>query len=264
MFTEQSYPRDRLSFDGPRPARVGLVALATDLTSEADHARLLVRPGLELFVSRIANANPVTPDNLRAMAPRLSAATDLLLPGAEIDAVIFSCTSASVLIGDGPVEAAIHAARPEAAAITPPKAAVSGFHALGVTRISMLTPYTFEVSRPMAAYFERNGLAVDRLTALELDDDIVMAQLSSEAIVEAAEAAITPDAEALFISCTAVRSVAVIDRIEAAIGRPVVTSNQAAAWACLEALGLPGGTRAAGRLMRGETHKAAALEEPLP
>ena len=58
------------------------------------------------------------------------------------------------------------------------------------------------------------------------------------------------DAQALFISCTAVRSAGVIDEIEARIGRPVVTSNQASAWAALNHCGLTAGPRAVGRLMR--------------
>ena len=90
--------------------------------------------------------------------------------------------------------------------------------------------------------------AVDRLTALEIQSDTAMAELSPDSIVDAAVEAVSPEADALFISCTALRSVSVVDRIEEKIGRPVVTSNQAAVWRCLAACGALPGRYAPGRL----------------
>ncbi len=46
-----------------------------------------------------------------------------------------------------------------------------------------------------------------------------------------------PSAEALFVSCTALRAAAAVPAMEAALGRPVVTSNQATAWQCLRLCG---------------------------
>lgn len=63
-----------------------------------------------------------------------------------------------------------------------------------------------------------------------LEDDQIMARVAPETIVQLAKECISPDSDALFISCTALRSVQVIKEIEKSINRPVVTSNQAAAW----------------------------------
>ncbi len=62
-------------------------------------------------------------------------------------------------------------------------------------------------------------------------------------------AADAPDAEALFISCTALPALAAVARIEAAIGKPVVTSNQACIWRLRHLAGLAGPVEGFGALL---------------
>lgn len=234
--------------DRPLPRRVGLVALATDHTSEPDYHRMLAARGVGLYVSRIPYANPVTPETLRAMEPDLTAGAALILPDETLDAVIYGCTSASVVIGDAAVTAAVQRAKPGVPVVTPPGAAVAGLRALGARRISVLTPYTVETSRPMAAYFERAGFTIDRFTCLGLEDDREMARIAPDEIVRLSRTALAPGSDALFISCTAVRAAGVIGQIEAATGAAAVSSNYAVAWQVLRLCG-DAGAAAAGRLM---------------
>lgn len=223
----------------PRPLarRVGLIALATDHTSEPDFRRMVANERIGVYVARIAYANPTTPQNLRRMQPALSAGAGLILPGETLDAICYSCTSASVVIGDSAVEAAIQAAKPGVPVVTPALAAARGLTASGARRISILTPYTVETSLPMVDYFAAKGFAIDAFTCLGLDDDREMARIRLQEIVEFATAAITDASDALFISCTAMRAAVVAPEIEARIGRPVVTSNLATAWNCLRLCG---------------------------
>ena len=58
-----------------------------------------------------------------------------------------------------------------------------------------------------------------------------------------------PDSQAAFLSCTAIRAVEAIDAIEADIGKPVVTSNQAMVWHALGRLGIDDTPKGYGRLM---------------
>ena len=223
----------------PRPLekRVGLVILATDHTSEVDFARMVAGERIGVYVARIPYANPTTPQNLRGMQPALSAGAALILPDESLDAICYSCTSASVVIGDAEVEAAITSAKPGVPVVTPPMAAIRGLRALGARRISVLTPYTVETSRPMADYFAGHGFDIASFTCLGFEDDREMARIAPSALVDLARAATHPDAEALFVSCTALRSALVAAEMERALGRPVVTSNQASAWNCLRLCG---------------------------
>ena len=235
--------------DRPSPYRVGLVALATDHTTEPDFHRILSPQGIGIYATRIPFANPVTPATLAAMAGDVTAAAALILPDEPLDAVVYSCTSASVVIGDQAVRDAIAAGKPGTVPITPISAGFSGLRALGATRITLLTPYTAETTAPMAACFEEAGFTLQGVTCLGLTDDRDMARLSPDTIVEAAQTSLAAGSEAIFVSCTAVRAAGVVNRIEAATGVPAVTSNYATAWAVLRACGIADAA-APGQLMR--------------
>ncbi|MCV9999590.1 ectoine utilization protein EutA [Pararhizobium sp. YC-54] len=223
--------------DRPLERRIGLIILATDHTTEVDFQRMVASAQIGVYVTRIPYANPVTPENLMKMQPSLTAGAALILPDEPLDVVMYSCTSASVVIGDDRIEKAVQAAKPGVPVVTPTAAAVKGLKALGAKRISVLTPYTVETSRPMAGYFARLGFEIDRFTCLGLTDDREMARISPDEVAAFAEEAMAPESDALFISCTAVRAAEVVPRIEKAIGKPVVSSNLATAWACLRICG---------------------------
>ena len=237
--------------------RIGLITLATDHTTEADFRRMAASDAVGIFATRVEYANPTTPANLRRMQPKLAAAAALILPDEPLDVIYFGCSSASVVIGDAAVEAAIREGKPGVPVVTPPSAAIAGLRTLGARRISLLTPYTVETTTPMAAYFAGHGFEIASVCCLGLDDDRDMARLSLPTLVKAAVTATAADADALFISCTAVRSALVAAEIEQAIGRPVVTSNQAGAWACLNLIGCTPDIQGYGRLMQAPYRHAA-------
>ncbi|WP_349367838.1 ectoine utilization protein EutA [Salinarimonas sp.] len=227
-----------LGFDAePVGRRIGLVVLATDHTTEPDFARMVAAPDVGVYVARIAYANPTTPENLRAMQPDLARGAALLLPEERLDAICYSCTSASVVIGDDAVAAAIREGKPGVPVVTPTRAAVEALRAHGARRIAILTPYTIETSASLAPYFEGRGFSVAGVSCLGLEDDRQMARLDGPTLIAAARAALAPGAQALFVSCTALRSAALAAEMEAALGLPVVTSNLATAWACARLVG---------------------------
>ncbi|WP_420409400.1 aspartate/glutamate racemase family protein [Hoeflea sp.] len=227
-----SLSEQSVRFNDPgETARFGLIALATDLTSERDLYRQLPHDKVAIHVTRVAFENPTTPENLRRMTPRLSEAASLLAPSGPLKAICYSCTAASIVIGDETVRAAIAEGAGDVPVVTPAGAALMAFSALDAQRIAVLTPYTVETSEPLAAYFTARGLGISQFRCLGLEDDRDMARVSNQSIVDAALDADTPDAEAIFLSCTGMPSVNVIAEIEQRAGKPVVSSNQASAWA---------------------------------
>jgi maleate isomerase len=229
----------QVAFEPSGPPRVGLIALSTDLTSERDAARLLPAAGISMHTTRVAFENPTTPESLRRMQPLLADAARLLLPDIPLAAIWYSCTAASAILGDAAVEGAIAEGRPVVPVVTPPAAAVRAFATLGARRIAVLTPYLPQTAEGLTRYFEARGVSVAGALSLGLEDDRDMARVSGASIREAALAADRPDAEALFISCTALPALAQIEAIEEGIGKPVVTSNQASLWALGDRAGHP-------------------------
>ena len=165
--TEIGAAAERLAYD-ERPARwrIGLIALATDHTTERDFAQMCPSPEVAVYVSRVFNENPTTVENLWRMKPRISEAAALILPDEPLDVVACSCTSASVVIGDDAVTAAIRQAKPGVSCVTPPSAACAAFEHLGVRRISVLTPYNREVSEPFVDYFTERGERIGSGTSI--------------------------------------------------------------------------------------------------
>lgn len=223
--------------DRPLSKRVGLLILATDHTTEPDFQRMVASSNIGLYTSRIPYANPTTPGNLRRMLRPMSEGAWMILPDEELDAICYSCTSASVVIGDDEIEHAIRQAKPNVPVVTPTLAAVKALEAFDAKRISILTPYTLETSTPMASYFSDKGFEIANFSCFGLDDDREMARINTKSLILAARETIASDADALFISCTAVRAAVVAAEIEQAIGKPVVTSNLATAWATLRICG---------------------------
>ncbi len=229
--------------------RIGLIALATDHTLENDLANICGGDEIGTYVTRVAFDNPMTRESLVAMGPRLTEAAGLILPDEALDAVAYGCTSASVAMGDEAITAAVRAAKPNVPVTTPSAAACAAFEALGVKRISVLTPYPAAVTAPFGAYFTARGLEVASLCCLGIEDDRDVARVSPATVIAAAHEACAPDAEALFISCTALRAAELASTLEEDLGRPVVTSNQALTWHVLRLAGCDKRVAGYGRLL---------------
>lgn len=234
----------------PVARRIGLIILATDHTTEHDFARLVDSRDAGVYVARIAFDNPTTHESLRRTGPRLTEAAALILPDERLDVVVYSCTAASVILGDAEVAERIRAAKPDAACVTPAAAAITALRGLGTRRVSLLTPYTPEVTAELVTYFEGQGLDVVSAHCLGFEDDRQMARITPASLVEAGVQAMADEAEALFISCTGLRSAICVDEIEQRIGRPVVTSNQATVWRSLRLAGIDHPVPGSGRLLR--------------
>jgi len=232
----------------PRKHRIGLVALSTDHMIEVDFARLLPHDEVALYVSRVEFINPVTPENLRRMEPDIAAAAALILPGEDLDALCYGCTAASATIGDDGVNAALETGKPGVVKTNPARAGMAAMRALGASRISVLTPYPAAASQQVAAYFARHGASVQSHHCLGLDHDRDIARVERTALIEAAETACHDEAEAIFLSCTALPAVSVIPELEERLGRPVISSNQATAWMALRLAGCMANSPAGGKL----------------
>lgn len=234
--------------DRPVRKRIALVALATDHTSERDFARICDPDQVGVYTNRIAFENPTTKETLLKTGPRLTEAAARILPGEEVDVVAYCCTAASIVLGNDTVTRHLNAAKPGTPCVTPSSAAFDAFAALGVRRVSLLTPYSPDVTDEMAQYFAVHGPEVVNAACFGLTDDREMARISEDCIIEAALAAFDKDAEALFLSCTALRAATCAQRIEDRLGKPVVTSNQAMVWRCLRLAGIPDMVPGYGRL----------------
>jgi maleate isomerase len=244
-----SLSNEKPKYELPQASKkLGLITLSTDLTTERDFARLIPMDQAGFYGTRVEFTNPTTPENLRKMGPKITEAANLILPEVELDAICYSCTAASIVIGDDTIKASINAARPDVPVVTPSGAALMAFKTMSISHISILTPYLVETSIPMANYFSQNGLDIERFNCFGIEDDRDMARVTHDSIIKASLAIDSPQTEAFFLSCTGLPAIGVIAEIEDRTGKPVVTSNQASAWALMRHAGLHHNPKNYGRL----------------
>lgn len=242
---------DEASFDaGPgAQASIGMIALSVDRASVGDCAAWMAPfPGVAIFSTRVPMSAVCTPESLAAMGDHLSDAAARIVPDGPLHALAFSCTSGLVAIGAERVHRAIAEGRPGVPVVTPLEAAVRGLRALGARRLSILAPYHRDACELVAGHFEAAGFALDRCATFDLDGDGQMNRLSPKALKDGAAAARDPASDALFISCTGLRTSGIVEDLERSFGVPVVTSNQATSWACLAHAGALKPGRGEGRL----------------
>ena len=217
--------------------RIGLIALSTDHTLERDLHRLAPLEEVCFYTSRVEFINPVTPENLRLMEPHIARAAELILTNQQIDAICYGCTSASATLGDASVFGALTEGKPGVPATNPALGGVKAIEALGAKKVSVLTPYPEAASQKLADYFASKGCGVISHHCLNIADDRDIAHIDPSSLIDAARTANHPDADAVFLSCTALPGVEVIPELEEALGKPVIISNQAMIWMALRLAG---------------------------
>ncbi len=219
-------------------ARIGLVVLETDQTLEAE-ARSIDLDGVDFYHSRIAMEPEVTSGALTDMRVRLPEAAALLPREFEFDAIGYGCTAAAALIGTHCVAACLDAAHPGVPNTDPINAAVAAWRALDARRIAVVTPYSAEVSAPIAEHFVGAGLEVTGLGSFLESNDLVVGRISRASIARGVRTITSAaDCEAVFVSCTSLRVIDLAADLEAEIGVPVVSSNTALLWHLLRLAGV--------------------------
>jgi maleate isomerase len=239
------------TLDGGIAARaaIGLLVLATDQTMEHEFRHLIRLSGVAVYGARLYNDANITPETLRAMCPLIAPATELILPGSQLDVVAFGCTSASMALGEEEVFRQIRRARPEVACTTPITAAFAAFKALGARRIGVMTPYAPEVNAVVRAYLDSHGVEVAVFATFDKRDDREAARISVDSIAEGIATMVRRTSlDAVFVSCTSLRLAERVAAIEAEVGIPVTSSDHALAWHCLRLAGVNDVVAEAGRL----------------
>ena len=141
------------------------------------------------------------------------------------------------MIGYEVISDHISSVRPDAICVTPISASMAAFDAFGARKLAVWTPYVDEVNAMIAEYLQTAGKELCAFSSFHIKDNEDMAAVTGDEILNVALKADRPKADALFISCMAIRAVDVIDPIERILGKPVITSNQAMFWQALRSAG---------------------------
>ncbi|MEM7318900.1 MAG: aspartate/glutamate racemase family protein [Pseudomonadota bacterium] len=212
-------------------ATMGVIVLETDETLESEFAQMMALDGVAIYHSRIPMVPEIRPETLAKMEGDLPASARLFPRSLDFDVIGYGCTSASTVIGSENVARAIQTVFPQARVTDPLAAVIAAARHLNARRLGFVTPYVPEVSGRMRHRLQEAGFEIAGFGSFEEGDDRVVARIAEQSIVAAASqvAALEP-CDAIVISCTNLRCLAVINEIEARTGVAVIASNQALAW----------------------------------
>ena len=158
-----------------------------------------------------------------------------LLAQAKPDLIVFGCTSGSLVRGMGYDKEIIGRIESQVgiAALTTSTAVIDSLNTLKVRKIAVATPYTDEVNQLEKVFMEDSGFEITSIKGLGVLDPQKMQDVQDEQMYQMAKEIFTENADAIFISCTGISVIDIIEPLEEDLKRPVITSNQATMWAAL-------------------------------
>lgn len=216
--------------------RIGLLVPSSNTTMEPDF-HSMAPEGVSVHTARM-RLDEVTPDGLIRMADDAERGAALLAT-AGVDVIVYGCTTGSLVGGVKWEESLVRNIRENTGvrATSTSGAVVLALRSLSARRVGVATPYTDVLNRLETQFLEDHGFQVAAIEGLGLVDNLEIGRVERD-VIEGLIEAVASEADTIFISCTNLPALDLIDGLERRHGRPVVTSNQASLWAALRDSGV--------------------------
>ena len=230
--------------------KIGLITLSTDLTMESDFYSIIRDLPIDVFVNRIKNYNPLTKENLLKMYDQLESVAKDILPDEKINTVAYGCTSGTITIGKDKIKEKIQLAKPDCYVTTPITSAIKAINKMKIKKIAVFTPYPESVNKAVFEYFTKANIEVSSFSSFNLDSDTLIGKVDPNYLLEVLAKMDTGRSDALFVSCTALPVLKILDQVETRIKKIVFSSNQTLIWDSIRSVGYKSPINGYGKLFR--------------
>ena len=218
-------------------ASLGLIVLKSDETIEQEF-RSIINNNISLLHSRIPCHPKITPETLSQMEIDLPAAAELLPTTAGYDVIGYACTSASTIIGTDKVKSLIQSKHANTQVTDPIDSVIKAMKKLNCKKIAFVSPYSATVTEVLKNYLEKQSFQITDIICFDEDNDSVVAKISEHDTLRAIVDVNNSSNEAVFASCTNLKTFNIINEAEKSIKKPVISSNLALAWNMLNISGV--------------------------
>jgi len=218
-------------------SKVGLIALATDFMIEKDFKNVIKNMNIDLFVNRIHCYSPLTSENLIKMSNSVTEVSKDILPDEKLDCVVYGCTSGTIAAGYDSIKKKIKLAKPEAKVTTPSTAASNALKKLNVRKVAIFTPYSKKLNDEVVDYFKKENFIVTSNSYFDISIDGDIAKIDPNYLFNVISDMELENAEAVFLSCTNLPALSIIDKLEKKLNKIVLCSNQVLIWDTLQNIG---------------------------
>ena len=216
--------------------KIGLIALASDYMIEKDFIKIIKDKKIDLFVNRIECFNPLTSENLIKMSEKVTQVTMDILPGEKIDCVAYGCTSGTIAAGYDSIEKKIKKAKPETTVTTPSTASIKALKKLNINKVAIFTPYSKKLNDEVLGFFRKEKFEITANSYFNIESDIDIGKVDSNYLFKTLSKMNLNGADALFISCTALPALSIIETLEKKLNKTVLSSNQTLIWDTLNSI----------------------------
>lgn len=238
---------DHTYVDGWR-GRIGLITPAPGSSTEYEF-NTFKPEGVAVLTTRVPLFG-ISYEGIKKMSEYVDAAALMLAQSAVVDLILFSCTAGSFLEGNGyDCEVARHISKLTGVKTTTTSTCIlEAIEALGIKSLNIVTPYSTEVNELEKKFFESCGIRVTGISGALLDVSQNTPKIPSRDMYRFAVDTDIPDADATFVSCTGLHVLDIIEKLEADLGKPCLTSNQCGLWGSLRKMGINENIKGLGRL----------------
>lgn len=231
-------------------ARIGLLVPSINTTMETEMWGIAPE-GVSVHCARIAGGRKGTPENLESMEEEgKNAAARMAM--VEPDVVIYSCTSGSFFKGPGwdkKITGQL-ADITNCPAVTTSGAMVAALKAGGLRKINVVTPYVELTNKRLKKFLEAEGIEVGRLDTFDMLDMFDHAKVEPCDIYRKVKDLADDDIDGIFVACTQLRTLEMVDMLERDLGIPVYSAVQTSAWQAFNILGIDPELDELGSLLR--------------
>ena len=228
--------------------RIGLITLGSDLRIEKDFNNMIHGKDIDLYVNRIHCYNPLTNETLAKMADDITDVTKEILPDQKLNCVAYGCTSGTVAAGYDSIKEKVNIAKPDAKVTTPITSAIKALKKFDIKKISIFTPYTKTINDSLVSYFNKENIIVNSLTYFNIASDLDIGKVEESYLFEVLSKIDLEDSGALFVSCTALPILSIINKLEERLNKIVLSSNQTLIWDTLNEIGYKNNIEGFGKL----------------
>ena len=214
--------------------RIGLITLASDFRIEKDFNNVIYGKDIDLFCNRIRCYNPLTNETLKKMADDIPKITKDILPGQKLDCVAYGCTSGTIAAGYSSIVDKVNSVKPNTKVTTPITSAIKALKALKINKLSIFTPYTDEINQSVINYFKKENINITELSYFDIASDLDIGKVDPNYLLDVLNKNNLGNSDALFVSCTALPVLSIIQDLEKKTGKIVLSSNQTLIWDTLK------------------------------
>ena len=117
-------------------------------------------------------------------------------------------------------------------------------------KIALFTPYPESVNKTIIEYFNKKNINIISFSTFNIDLDEDIASVDIKYLLDTLIKLNLSDADALFVSCTALPVLEILEEAEIKLKKLVLSSNQTLIWDTIRSVGYKSPVEGFGKLLR--------------